>query len=273
MAFVTAAGCGGAVGHARGGATSAAVAAARGRRQSDAARCRRAAVRMQAQNGGDDSMPSDTPVLSNAAEQMNVDDKHSRSKLVQKVLRLAACTNRGRLASAAQGSAMEELVLQLESVNPNTHPMETDTINGTWKLVYFMKPAGAGGPFEAFLKVQKLVEFGEITQMIDLDRSVLTQEAQLFSFPGVSSTVTTTARVTPVGPERMEVVLESTAVKGNALLEKLDLSAIDLSLPIGDLYERVRGAVPETYFDTYYLDDELRVSRDKRGNLYVFIKE
>jgi len=206
----------------------------------------------------DDSMPSDSPSFSSIAEKLNPIDSKERSDLVQKVLRLAACTSRGRLASSAQNSMMDELVLQLESVNPNMQPMESDLINGEWKLIYFTKAATSSSPLAPLLETQRLIEFGDITQTIDFDKSLLTQEAKIVGFPGVFGSVVTSAKITPVGPERMEVVLENTQVKGDSLLRRIDLSALDINLPIGDLYQRVRGKSPETYIDTYYVRSTLK---------------
>ncbi|KAA8496414.1 Light-induced protein, chloroplastic [Porphyridium purpureum] len=231
------------------------------------ARC--APLRMQ----DDDAMPSDTFSFSDAAEQSNKSDGRTRKDAMERILRVAASTNRGRLASATQIAEVEDLVLMLESVNPNLHPMETSIINGNWKLVFFAKTAGSKMALEPLIKAQNLIEFGDITQKIDLSSASLVQDAEIFAFPGITGTITTSARITPVGPERMEITLGDTKVKGNSLLNRIDLSSIDKMLPVDAIYQRLRGKPAETYIDTYYLDEALRISRDKRGNLYIFVKE
>jgi len=169
---------------------------------------------------------------------------------------------------------MEDLILQLEAVNPNVHPMESEAINGVWKLVFFAKTSSINKDIlDPFLKSQKLLEFGEITQTIDVDDGTLVQSADFIGFPGITGTVTTTARIIPVGPERMEVKVEESKIKGNELLDRIDVSKLEAVLPIDTIFQRVKGKSAETYIDTYYLDDMMRISRDKKGNLYVFVKD
>lgn len=200
------------------------------------------------------------------------DAEASRVEMKGKLLEVAAATDRGQLATSAQKEAVEDLVSMLEAANPTDSPVDTALIDGTWLLVYASKPLFKTTPL-LLAAATPLLVVGQVKQTLRVDSGELVNDVDVTAFPLISATVSTTARVTPVTGERLELVVEKTGVKGKNIAGKLDLGGIGGSLPVEQLYGKLKnGAVPETFLDTFYLDEKMRISRGKGGAIYVFSK-
>lgn len=187
-------------------------------------------------------------------------------------MEVAAATDRGQLATSSQKEAVEDLVSMLEAANPTDSPVDTAMIDGTWLLVYASKPLFKTTPL-LLAAATPLLVVGQVKQTLRVDSGELVNDVDVTAFPLISATVSTTARVTPVTGERLELVVEKTGVKGKNIAGKLDLGGIGGSLPVEQLYSKLKnGAVPETFLDTFYLDEKMRISRGKGGAIYVYSK-
>ncbi|OSX74232.1 hypothetical protein BU14_0300s0028 [Porphyra umbilicalis] len=214
--------------------------------------------------GGDSSKPEDQPP--------SFDADASRTEMKGKLLEIAAATDRGQLATSAQKEAVEDLVSMLEAANPTDSPVDTALIDGTWLLVYASKPLFKTTPL-LLAAATPLLVVGQVKQMLRVDSGELVNDVEVTAFPMITGTVSTTARVTPITGERLELVVEKTGVKGKSLAGKLDLGGLGGSLPVEQLYGKLKnGAVPETFLDTFYLDEKMRISRGKGGSIYVYTK-
>lgn len=216
--------------------------------------------------------PSDTYVpagegSSGTAEQMFA----KRTSLIGRMLQLAAVTARGQLATSTQSAAMEDLVMQLEEVNPTAEPVNTDLIDGYWTLVYSNARLFQSSPLIA-LALKPLLQLGQVRQRISVTDGTLVTEGDLTAFPATSGTVKTAARITPVGGDRLEVTVEKTTVTGGKIADAIDLGGLSFDLPVERITSKLRNVSPETYFDTYYLDDKIRISRSKDGKLYIYTR-
>lgn len=235
----------------------------------------RAQLRMQDDAGDDaqDEAPSDTYVP--AAEAMKSmlpgAEESKRNALIAKLLQIAAITSRGQLATDSQTSAVDDIVMSLEEINPNPRPVETDLIDGMWTLVYTTSKLFQSNPI-LMAAVTPLLQLGQIRQKISVDNGTLVTEVDLTAFPLTTGTVKTSARLTPVGAERLELTVETTNVTGGKIADRLDLGGLSFDVPVEQIYSRLRNASPETYIDTYYLDDKLRISRSKQGKLYIYTR-
>lgn len=262
----------------------AALAAAPGRQRlralsSRAARAvaprRPAALRMQDEgDGAEEEAPSDTYVagVEAASRVMGVVDAPKRAELVARVLEFGAVTARGQLATDAQAAAVEDVVAELEEISPNPFPVETNLMDGVWSLVYSSAKLFRSNPFLVAAGTP-LLEIGQVQQTIQIDAGTLTTEVDVVAFPAISGTVKTAARITPVGAERLELTVEKTTLTGGSIADRLDLGGISFDVPVEQIYNRVRNASPETFIDTYYLDDKLRISRSKNGKLYIYTRQ
>eukprot|EP00184_Porphyridium_aerugineum_P001299 CAMPEP_0184699164 /NCGR_PEP_ID=MMETSP0313-20130426/5531_1 /TAXON_ID=2792 /ORGANISM="Porphyridium aerugineum, Strain SAG 1380-2" /LENGTH=293 /DNA_ID=CAMNT_0027158209 /DNA_START=212 /DNA_END=1093 /DNA_ORIENTATION=+ len=195
----------------------------------------------------------------------------TKNQLIRKVFELAACTSRGQTATQQQKDTMEGYVNQLCKKNPNPDPVETVYMDGDWELVYAGMPLFKTNPFLA-AAATPLLDVGQIKQRIDLDIGKLITMVDVTLFPGITGVVETESTVVPAGSERLEIKIKSTKLKGGELVKQISLNALNIEVPIDRIYEQVRGAVPETYFDTVYLDEHVRVSRGKSGALFIYSK-
>lgn len=224
-------------------------------------------------DGAEEDAPSDTYVpASEAVDAVTSGVAQSkRASLIARVLQLAAVTSRGQLATDAQTAAMDDLVMSLEELNPNPQPVETDLIDGLWTLVYTSARMFQSNPL-LMAAAKPLLELGQVRQRIAINDGTVTTEADIVAFPAVSATLKTTARVTPVGAERLEITVEKTTVTGNKLINTIDLGGLSFDIPVEQIYSKLRNTSSESYIDTYYLDDNLRISRSKEGKLYIYTR-
>lgn len=161
--------------------------------------------------------------------------------------------------------------MALEELNPTSSPVETDALDGLWTLVYSSARLFETSPL-LLAAATPLLELTQIRQRIALDDGRLITEADVVAFPVTSGTVRTTCRVTPVGGERLELTVETTTVIGGKIADRVDLGGISFDVPIERILSRIKNVTPDTYLDTYYVDEKLRISRSKKGNLYIYTR-
>jgi PAP_fibrillin len=232
------------------------------------------APRMQTGGDAEDEAPSDSFVPQAAAAVADaVGGLGERGPALQELLAVAAATCRGAFASDAQKTVVEDLVARLESANPTEAPVETDGIDGEWVLVYASGMKGERGTGKRVLGLvtRPVVQVGQVRQTLSVDEGRLVSEVDVTLFPEVSGVVKTTARVTPVGGERLEVGVEKTTIIGGSLGGRFDLGGLSFDLPVEQIYSRIKGTSPETVIDTTYLDDKIRISRSKT-KLFVYAR-
>lgn len=221
----------------------------------------------------EDEAPSDTyvPPGTDMASIFS-DDESERAKLTTKLLRLCAITNRGQFASEGQREAIDALASSLEALSPTMESVNSPGFDGLWTLAYLSIPLFRTQPL-LMPGSTPLLEINCVRQRIELAVGRVTTDVQVVAFPKISAIVRTASTATPVGSDRIELVVDKTTIIGDKLAGQVDLGGLSVDIPIAKIYERIRGASPETYFDTYYLDDDVRISRSKSGSLYIYVKE
>lgn len=215
----------------------------------------------------EDEAPSDTFVPPSSA-----DDSAERAVLVTRLLRLCAGSARGQSATDAQRAAVESAASALEVMSPEAEPVNAPSFDGSWTLVYASSPLFRSSPL-LMAAATPLLTVGGVRQRVDIAAGRCDTEVDVIAFPATSAVVRTAARATPVGADRVELTVENSTVVGGKLAGRVDLGGLSVDVPVAAIYERVKRAVPETYFDTYYLDDNLRISRSKNGTLYIYAKD
>jgi len=145
-------------------------------------------------------------------------------------------TNRGAGASAAQAEAVDAAAAALTALNPTRKPT-AGKLQGVWSLAYTTEK---DVHFLAVLPVQ------EISQEVDLEGAMVTNRV-VYKLP---ISLVAKAPLEVVGPARIEY----------------EFSSFVLTVLGAELSITPRG---KGWSESVYVDDELRVVRNSRGDLLV----
>ncbi|KAK8612436.1 hypothetical protein V6N13_092552 [Hibiscus sabdariffa] len=192
-------------------------------------------------------------------------------------------TDRGMNATSETRAEIVELICQLESENPTPAPTESlPLLDGKWILVYTSFP----GLFPLLSSGQlPLVKVEEVSQTIDAE-TLTVENSVLISGPLASSSISTNAKFeikfqegiigTPqltdfiVLPENVEFMgqnIDLTPIKGLlATVQHTISSQPPLKIPLSN-------SNAESWLLTTYLDEDLRISREDAGRVFVLIKQ
>ncbi|KAK9814035.1 hypothetical protein WJX73_009769 [Symbiochloris irregularis] len=162
--------------------------------------------------------------------------KHKTSK--QKLLDKAAALNRGVTASDNDKAEIEKLIQEVERTNPTREPLKSPLINGRWELKYTTSSSILGTGRPPFLRPS-----GPIYQILDAPNGKAANRESAPFFNQVK------ADITPESSSCVAVQFRQFKVLG----------LVPVNAP-----ESAKGKL-----DTTYLDNELRISRGDKGNVFV----
>ncbi|XP_059457349.1 probable plastid-lipid-associated protein 4, chloroplastic [Corylus avellana] len=157
--------------------------------------------------------------------------------LKDELLQAIAPLDRGADATAEDQQTVDQIARKLEAANPIKEPLKSNLLNGKWELIYTTSTS--------ILQTQrpKFLRSSGNYQGINLD----TLRAQnMESWPFFNQV---TADLTPLNARKVAVKFDYFKIAG----------LIPIKAP-----ERARGELEITY-----LDEELRVSRGDKGNLFI----
>ena len=225
-------------------------------------------------------------------------DAEERSRLIRKLLGLAAASSRGQQASRDAKATMEDIITELEFMNPTEEPARN--IDGEWALVYASVEAFRSSPF--FWGFQKMLPggedlasqlfkftaglpvagtrgpFGVISQTISLESEEMVSEVEMKIFDpffamasGVSGVVVSTANITvkPGGAgDTLVVTPRTTRVRnsnvGGAILDQI-------VVPTSELMSSVAGGAVEAEAVVSFVDDAVRIVRVGENGDQIFV--
>jgi hypothetical protein len=166
----------------------------------------------------------------------------TRNELKTKILVLAQETKRGVTATPKQNEEMLDLFEKLERLNPTKGPLSSPKVNGDWSLDYSTSDSiiGKGG----FPRV------GAIVQNIDTN-NLSAENSEVVSYFGLKVPRKITAELTPENKQFT-----------NVKFRKFSIGPISFDAP-----DSFRGAL-----DITYLDDEVRLTRGDKGNIFVLTR-
>ena len=232
-------------------------------------------------------------------------DALERQALVRRLLGLAAATSRGQQADRDSRAAIEDVLVELEFLNPTEAPARAS--DGEWVLLYANVEAFRSSPF--FWGFQKMLPggedlaarlfqftaglpvagtrgpFGVISQTVSLDSSEMVSEVEMKIFDpffglasGVSGTVVSTADVKIAGGaegagDTLLVTPRTTRVRnsnaGGALLDQIVVPTSDLMTAVAG------GAAVEAEATVTYVDDTLRIMRvgENMDQIFVYTRK
>ncbi|XP_039019257.1 probable plastid-lipid-associated protein 4, chloroplastic [Hibiscus syriacus] len=146
--------------------------------------------------------------------------------------------DRGAEATAEDQERVGQIALKLEAVNKIKEPLKSNLLNGKWELLYTTSQSVLQTKRPKFLRPN-----GKIYQALNLD-TLRAQNMETWPFFNQA-----TANLVPINPRRVAV--------------KFD-------------YFRIAGLIPikspgsgRGQLEITYLDEELRISRGDRGNLFI----
>ncbi|XP_024026180.1 probable plastid-lipid-associated protein 4, chloroplastic [Morus notabilis] len=157
--------------------------------------------------------------------------------LKEELLDAIAPLDRGADATPEDQQTVDQIARKLEAVNPIKEPLKSDLLNGKWELIYTTS--------RSILQIErpKFLRSRTNFQAINVD----TLRAQnMESFPFFNQV---TANLTPLNARKVAVKFDVFKIGG----------LITIKAP-----GRARGELEITY-----LDEELRVSRGDKGNVFV----
>jgi hypothetical protein len=196
------------------------------------------------------------------------------------LLDILANKNRGLTASDSEKQSIETLITRTEAFNPTPNPVECpELLNGDWRLIYTTS--------SSLLNLGRipLSQLGNIYQSIRTDTSSVYNIAEINSWPYLSSLVSVVAKFTPVNAQRVQVNF----VRSIAGLQKmLDYRSCNVSLgespttwidrlnsgkslPAIDF--PINSTNTDSWLDTTYLDQTMRISRGNQGSVFVLVKD
>ncbi|XP_050209854.1 probable plastid-lipid-associated protein 4, chloroplastic [Mercurialis annua] len=163
--------------------------------------------------------------------------KKDANVLKEELLDAIAPLDRGAEATPEDQQRVDEIARQLEAVNRTKEPLKSDLINGKWELIYTTSQSILQTSRPKFLRSKTNY------QAINVD----TLRAQnMESWPLFNQV---TADLTPLNAKKVAVQFDTFKIGG----------LIPIKAP-----GRARGEL-----ETTYLDEELRISRGDKGNLFV----
>lgn len=217
----------------------------------------------------------------------------------RRLLYIASGLDRGNAASPNATSEVESVVYDLTSASePVVLSWESEAgsttttlaqLNGTWRLIYSSSfatgnlggRAPGGGPGISLLPAQ----LGQVFQVISAYTARLDNVVELYSrlpnlpqLPGlpeqepIVTTLTLRHLFEPLGGSTSQITFEDTEVKTTGGLAGFLGKLPELRLP--QLPEPLRPSrdARSSTFETLFLDNDLRVSRGRNGELRIFVK-
>ena len=169
-----------------------------------------------------------------------------KEKLKNDILELAEQTKRGLIETPKQKEEMLRMFEKLEMLNPTKAPLSSNKISGKWLLKYTTSASilGRGGAERT----------GEIVQVLDTvglkASNAETLNLGLFKLPRKVK-----AELTPITSSLCAVQFTQ------------------FSFGAGDI---IKVRAPKSFkgtLDVTYVDDEFRLSRGDKGNIFVLVKE
>ena len=166
-----------------------------------------------------------------------------RTKLKNEILALSTETKRGLEATAEQKQEMDTLFTKLEKLNPTSKPLKSNLVNGDWSLEYTTSDSilGKGG----FPRIGPIIQAIDTTTLSAKNSEVVSY----FNFLPVTREVTA-----ELSPENDQLT--------NVQFKKFSIGPVGFNAP-----ESFKG-----YLDITYLDDDLRLTRGDKGNIFVLTR-
>lgn len=229
---------------------------------------------------GMDSVDLVVPFVLGAAALLGVGVLSQRREALKKeLLDIISTTKRG--ADESKNDEIKKIFSELETLNPISEPLSSDQLRGDWELLWTTSAAilglGRPGPFQP-------LQDEPILQYLDPEAGV----ARNLEFTSLGRN-TVDASIAPLGPEQREAFVSrlddfllfkqgAEENPGGSYLpqvDRLEKTTVGVRFKVFTLFGLLPIPAPESatgILQVTYLDDDLRLSRGDRGNLFVLKK-
>lgn len=147
-----------------------------------------------------------------------------------------------------QQDEIEQLIRQVEATNKSISPGTDPNLSGTWDMIYTTSTSILGTGKPSFLQASRIVQ--EINAAQLTARNAETFQIGPFKFENAVE-----AKLTPVSSTRFDVNFIKFVVFG--------IFSVNV-----ENNDRFTG-----WLDVTYLDEDMRISRGNKGNLFVLVKK
>lgn len=231
-------------------------------------------------------MPSDQAILEEDEVDNEVASSADRSDLKRRLLQMGASYDRGFGASPSARKRADDLIEQLETLNPETYAAigisgddkedETSPLTGAWRMIWTTASdvlvLGAS-PVATVGAIYQIFHPPVVTNVIDfIPRFQALLPPSLVPPTLVRAKVKTRASPRPDYPNRIGLLFESVKLQPVEVLGQ-DTSSLP---PFSANLPKIPGTDSDSgpgYFDTTYLDDEMLIIRQNApGGLFVLVK-
>ncbi|CAJ1964281.1 unnamed protein product [Cylindrotheca closterium] len=167
----------------------------------------------------------------------------SREQLKKEIVDLSRSVDRGLTSTPEQDAQILSLFEKLEKMNPTRKTLKSDLVNGVWSLEYTTSALilGKGG-------VGKRV--GPVLQTIDT-KSLSAENSEVVDYFGIKVPSKVSAELSPQN-DRLT----------NVQFKRFSFGPFGFDAP-----EQFKG-----YLDVTYLDQDLRLTRGDKGNIFVLTR-
>lgn len=187
------------------------------------------------------------------------------------LLKAIAGRNRGLLAQSSDRQIILDAIDHLEDENPTPQPTASNLLAGDWRLIYTTSSS------LLFIDLPPLARLGQIYQSVRPATGKLYNIAEVISgFPGLSGLICVGAKFTAVSDKRIDVKFQRWIIGLQNLLDYQSPGELVEKIESGDRLTALDLPIDEqnqdNWLDITYLDEDLRIGRGHRGNLFVLTK-
>ncbi|KAK4708224.1 hypothetical protein R3W88_029149 [Solanum pinnatisectum] len=203
-----------------------------------------------------------TIFVASEQQQSNVEVSHSTSSQIKiQLYDSLQGINRGIFGvSSDKKFDIEELVKHLESQNPTFEPtLSLDKVAGNWKLIY--STISILGSKRTKLGLRDFITLGDLYQNIDISQgkavNVIKFNARGLSL--LSGELRIEASFKIASKSRVDIFYNSSGITPDQLMNVFQKN-----------YNLLLGIFnPEGWLEITYVDENLRIGRDDKGNIFV----
>jgi len=200
----------------------------------------------------------------NTVVQYNFGDgkKRDLAQCKSELLIAIADVDRGLKATDEERDKIENLIRAMEAGNPTKTPLKNPLLNGRWALLYTTARGilGEGNPIRPS---------GPIYQSIDIFGLRILNEQAYEPVPFVRWTTSAEGDLYPKSNSRAEVKFGNYRVGGL----KVQAPPSDPARRMIEWELEVSGKGTPAWIDNTYVDENLRVARDHKGNVFVMKRD